>query len=107
MRTSTDYEKNGQNTLNRNLKYLMFIREMEQQTLAAKLGVSAASVSKKMGGQHRWSIGEMLAIGDVFEIPPTLLVLPHKEFVQAITASGDLLDLLMRETRCSSAPAAA
>jgi len=50
----------------RNIKAEMARNSITMEDLAAKLGVSVATVSNKITGKREWSLGEAAAVVEIF-----------------------------------------
>lgn len=63
-----------QERISRNVRLLMAAHGEQQQDLARRLGISAASVSDKLKGRRRWSVDDLDIIAAAYEIEVVMLL---------------------------------
>ena len=78
------------------MNYLLFLNRMTQKELALGVGMSPVQFSKKMNGVSRWSVDDLLALADFFQVDlnymvgrrPIESVAPRNEKTPAALATG-------------------
>lgn len=53
---------------------LAFRNDVEQADIAEVLGIHPSAVSLKVRGKRRWSLDELLAVSELFDVPITDLI---------------------------------
>lgn len=66
---------------------LMRRRGMSQGELAPHLGIDQSSMSKKLYGKRTWTLDELLAVAQVFDVPITEL-LPGDDYTPVLEGRG-------------------
>lgn len=66
----------------------MWRRRIPQSKMAGVIGITQSAFSKKLRGARSFSIGELLVLAEVFEVPVTEL-LPHVEAVPGPDTTPD------------------
>lgn len=51
-----------------NVKYLMGDRGLEQSDLARRVGVDQSTLSLKLNGKRKWTVGELVQVSDIFGV---------------------------------------
>lgn len=78
------------------MNFLLFLNRMTQKELALGVGMSPVQFSKKMNGVSRWSVDDLLALADFFQVDLNYMVgrrpiesaAPRNEKTPAALATG-------------------
>ena len=53
---------------------MLFLTETDQKDLAQQVGLNETSISKRVTGQQKWTVGELVSLADVFDLPVSSLL---------------------------------
>lgn len=51
-----------------NVRYLMNDRDVDQPTLAARIGIDQSTLSLKLRGKRKWTVSELVTVSDIFNV---------------------------------------
>jgi hypothetical protein len=76
------------NNVSRVLRILMAVDGVDQQTVAAEIGMDGPALSRTMKGQRRWQLDEIELLAEVFDVSPAKFLEPADQLV-LIRGGGD------------------
>lgn len=66
--------RTADHTVGSNIKWLIWDRDVEQQTVAAVLGMDQSTLSLKLKGKRKWTVEELVRVSGYFNVTIDWLV---------------------------------